>query len=195
MPLDIGRTKGRAQVLEEDLLKTLGAGPERAFRAVFIFGGLQLPCREIPGLVPGGGAPFAFAARAHPDHGLLQAIGIVDLLDGRVAPGAEHAAGFGVGWIGVQLVDAVAFDIRQHRALVGAELAGGGNAQPVGHGRTALTKPFRAGGVDAHQAARTEDLHEEATFHGFPFQTKRAGSRPPARSWSRTSLRGIRRCS
>ena len=113
---------------------------------------------EIEGLVPADGLPLAFAPGPHADHGLLDAVGVVDLLDGRVAAGAEHVTGFRVFGIGVQLLHEAALDHGDGGALIGAQLAGGGNLPVIGGRGPAFLEVFETshlgGGDDSGGGTR-----------------------------------------
>ncbi len=163
----VGRAEGQTQVLEKDFLEPLGGGPEGGLGAVLRLYRGELLGREVEGLVPGRLLPLPFTSGAYPDQGVLDAVGVVDLLDGRIAAGAEHVPGLRIFGIGIQLADDAPLHHGDGRALVGAELAGGGHLAVIVGDRPALPEVLEAAhlGGGGHTGGDAGGLQEQAAIH------------------------------
>ena len=206
MPHEVRRAEGQAEVLEEDLLEALGGGPEGRLGAVLRLHLGELLGGEVEGFVPAHGLPLAFAPGPHADHGLLEAVGIVDLLDGRVAARAEHVTGFRVLGVGVQLLHEAALDHSDGGTLVGAQLAGRRDFPVVGGGGASLLEVFEAShlnggdgsGGDARGLQEQAAIHASGSHRGLPDDTGMVKAGPegcppgPDGTGARTSLRSRR---
>ncbi len=109
---------------------TLGDGD--ALRPRIGDGGLHLVGDGVQGFVPGDPLPLALALFAHLLHGVLDAIGVVDVLDARETLGAHGAAGEGIR-VALDVDDDPVFLGDLHPAAAVAALAGGIEYLSVSH--------------------------------------------------------------
>jgi hypothetical protein len=129
----VARAEGARQPHGVAVIPAAGAlGNSDALRPRIGDGGLHLVGDGVQGFVPGDPLPLALALFAHLLHGVLDAIGVVDVLDAREALGAHGAVGEGVR-VALDVDDDPVFLGDLDPAAAVAALAGGIQYLSVSH--------------------------------------------------------------